>query len=141
MVHRFLAYPNGVEFTLTLLLRDAYEWGDFPWDLRRRPRGDSLPDEFLRFGILLSDGSKWTNLDRPFPSPDEEPSGPVVIGRGGGGGGDSWEMGQWMWPLPPEGTMTFVGSWPVRDISEQRAEVDATEIRHRADEGETIWET
>ena len=146
VVHRFLVYPNGVEFTLSLLLRDAsYELGDVPWELhghpRRRPRSDSIPDEFLRFGILFSDGTKWTNLDWRHPSPHEEPSGPVITGRGGGGGGDQWEMGYWMWPLPPEGDMTFVASWPVRDIAEQRAEVDATEIRNRADEAETIWET
>jgi hypothetical protein len=37
--------------------------------------------------------------------------------------------------------MTFVASWPVRDVPEQRAEVEATEIRVRAAEAETIWET
>ena len=146
VVHRFLVYPNGVEFTLTLLPRDAsYELGDVPWQLHghphRRSRSDSIPDEFLRFGILFSDGTKWTNLDWRHPSTYEEPSGPVITGRGGGGGGDEWEMGYWMWPLPPEGNMTFVASWPVRDIPEQRAELDATEIRDHADESETIWET
>jgi hypothetical protein len=145
VVHRFLVYPNGLEFTLTLLLRDpSYELGDTPWELHARPRArarsDSIPDEFLRFGILFSDGTKWTNLDWRYPSPHEEPSGPVISGRGGGGGGDSWEMDYWMWPLPPEGSMTFVASWPVRNIPERHAEVDATEIRERADEAETIWE-
>jgi hypothetical protein len=80
--------------------------------------------------MLFSDGTKWTNLDWRYPSHDEEPSGPVVSGRGGGGGGDEWEMGYWVWPLPPEGEMTFVASWPLRNIPEQRATVDASELRH-----------
>lgn len=145
VVHRFLVYPNGVEFSLTLVLRDtSYELEDIPWELRghpgRRLRDDSLPDEFLRFGMLFSDGTKWTNLDWRYPSHDEEPSGPVVSGRGGGGGGDEWEMGYWVWPLPPEGEMTFVASWPLRNIPEQRATVDASELRARAEDAEIIWE-
>jgi hypothetical protein len=141
VVHRFLAYPDGLEFTLSLLLKDAsHELGDIPWELHRHLRGGSIPDELLRFGILFGDGSKWTNLDWRSPSPEEEPIGPIVSGRGGGGGGHSWEMGYWIWPLPSEGKMTFVASWPLRDIPEQQADVDATEIRARAEEAETIWE-
>jgi hypothetical protein len=145
IVHRFLVSPNGVEFSLTLLLRDtSYELEDIPWELRghpgRRLRGDSIPDEFLRFGMLFSDGTKWTNLDWRYPSLDEEPSGPVVSGRGGGRGGDEREMGYWVWPLPPEGKMTFVASWPVRNLPEERAELDASELRERAEDAVIIWE-
>ena len=60
VVHRFLVYPTGVEFSLTLVLRESsYEFEDIPWELRghpgRRLRDDSLPDDFLRFGMLLID--------------------------------------------------------------------------------------
>jgi hypothetical protein len=77
----------------------------------------------------LSDGS----IDIPWPT------GPFVTGRGGSGGGDSWEMDYWMWPLPPEGSLTFVASWPAYGVSESTAELDATEIRARAWDAEMLW--
>lgn len=140
VVDRFLAYPTGFEFTLSLFLRGpSDETVDMPWELHR-PGRSHLPEDFLRFGLQFGDGSKWTNLVWRHPLPNEDPVGPVVVGRGGGGGGDTWEMGYWVWPLPPEGDLTFVASWPVRGIPESRAVVDAGEIRARAEDAETIWE-
>lgn len=84
VVHRILAYPNGVEFSLSLFLRDPSDrMIDVPWELHFPPRSDGLPDDFLRFGILFSDSSKWTNLDWEFPSEDEEPTGPTLWPRRG----------------------------------------------------------
>jgi hypothetical protein len=140
VVDRLLVYPNGLEFTLVLLMRDSnYELQDVPWELHRPPRGAELPDDFLRFGLVFADGSKWTNLDWRTPWDQGEISGPVVFGRGGGGGGDSWEMSYWLWPLPPEGEITFVGSWPLHGVPESTSTVDATELRERATEAEEIW--
>ena len=93
MADQFLVYPAGAEFTLSLWLPPGNEeWFDCPWELHHRHgrgRSDPAPEELLRFGILYPDGSKWTNLQWSFPGVEEEPTGPVVIGRGGGGGGDS----------------------------------------------------
>lgn len=139
LAHRCLVYPTGVEFTLSLLLRDGGDLHDVPWELRRPPhRGDPPPNDFVRFGIMFSDGSKWTNL-RPW-HPGKEPAPPVVVGRGGGGGGGSWDMGYWIWPLPPEGSLTFAAEWPAHDLDEHRASVDADELRTKAGEAEIIWE-
>jgi hypothetical protein len=141
-VDRLLVYPAGLEFTLVLLMRDSnYELQDIPWELHRRPRAGELPDDFIRFGLVLADGSKWTNLDWREPWGEAEVTGPIVSGRGGGGGGDAWEMSYWLWPLPPEGEITFVASWPVHGIPESTATIDSTELRERATEAENIWPT
>jgi hypothetical protein len=142
MAHRFLAYPNGIEFTLNLRLRhpDDYQL-DRPWELHGRRRPGPPPDDLLRFGVLLSDGTKWTSLDSDWRPrlPNEQPEQLVVRGRGGGGGGGSFNMKYWMWPLPPAGLLTVVGEWPAYDVAETRVDVDATELRARAAEAEAIW--
>lgn len=50
VVHRLLVYPSGVEFTLSLLLREASLWGDVLWELHRRPQRGSLPDDSFASG-------------------------------------------------------------------------------------------
>lgn len=145
MAWRFLAYPEGVEFTLTLRLHPATEeWYAHPWDLpHRRSRGGQRPppDDLLRFGLLYPDGSKWTNMSGFFPQLDQEPATPVVIGRGGGGGGSSWDMAYWLWPLPPDGPLTFFAEWPALKVKESSASVDGRALRQAAAEAEVVWPT
>ena len=142
LVQQFLAYPTGIEFTFNLWLRNPdHPPPAFPWDLHGQQRTGPLPDDFLRLGILLSDGMKWTNVDWTHPERNEQPAGLHVSPRGGGGGGDRFRMSYWMWPLPPEGPMTFVASWPSQAVEERSVTVDATELRARATEAEIIWPT
>ena len=128
-----------MQFTLNLWLRES-DLVDLPWELSHR-HGSPDDPEFLRFGIQFSDGSKWTNLPGPGMMPDfeEEPVGPVVIPQGGGGGSDHWEMRHWLWPLPPPGDLTFVVSWPLHEIHEASATIDATGLIECAAGAETIW--
>jgi hypothetical protein len=44
-----------------------------------------------------------------------------------------------VWPLPPEGTITFVAEGPAYGIAESTIEVDATEIRARARRPGVLW--
>ncbi len=138
----FQVYPAGVEFTLSLWLPPGHEeLYECPWEpyQRRRSRSGPLSDDLLRFGILYSDGSKWTNIAWSFPDQNAVPMGPVLVGRGGGGGGNSWSMSYWLWPLPPEGPLTFVAEWPALGIEETAATVNGSAIRQAADEAEVIW--
>ncbi len=140
LVHRFLAFPNGAQFSLDLWLRAPdHEMRDRPWDRHLRSRSESLPDDFLRFGILFPDGAKWTNLDWQEPRGEDPPLGPVVLAKGGGGGGGDWRTDYWLWPLPPKGPLTFVAAWPAHGIAECTVTVDGTELRSRADDAEIIW--
>jgi hypothetical protein len=141
MAHRFFVYPNGVAFALHLLLRypDEYQHDVLQELHGRRPGPPS--DDFLRLGLLFSGGTKWTNLEQrwqPRHRHDQPPS-PYVMNRGGGGGPDAYNLRFWMWPLPQPGPLTVVGEWPVFDVPESRAVIDATELRARAAEAESIW--
>lgn len=140
VVDRFLVYPNGLVFTLLLMRRqDHDDHGHVPWEMLHRHKGTDLPDDFVRFGILFEDGTKWTNLTDRYPHREDEIDGPVVMGRGGGGGGKLWEMSYWMWPLPAPGKLTFVVAWPAESIAEQQVELEADELRQLAAHAEQIW--
>jgi hypothetical protein len=147
------AYPTGLEFTVDVRWRGRTAdpaWHPAAW--RRDPnRGDELPDELFRVGVELADGSKATTLDALPGStvahtvaasswPPEPPGGPVLMPRGGGGGIHSWSQGFWLWPLPPEGPLSFVCEWPVHDIPLSRAAVDAAVIRAAAERARPLWD-
>jgi hypothetical protein len=101
---------------------------------------EPLPPEFLRLGVQFADGDVATNLGRPsFPSPDSEPTGPVLLSDGGGGGGRRYDMRYWLWPLPPPGPVSFVCEWPARGIPESRAELDAQLILRAAERAIHLW--
>lgn len=140
LVNDFRVYPIGLTFSLNLVLRKRNEdLADMPWDLHRRRRvPDPLPDDLLRFGILFANGSKWTNLGRQIPDPRHEPDRPVVRGQGGSGGDESWRTDFWMWPLPTDGPLTFVASWPAYDVPESTATIDGAELRRCAEAAEVI---
>jgi hypothetical protein len=134
------AYSTGVELALSVRRprgRTALE--EPPLGLHCRYRGE-LPDDVLRFGIQFADGRKATSI-RGFPvRPDEEPSHPVLVPRGGGGGGSRWDYAFWLYPLPPPGALAFVCEWPSEGIELTREEIDADVIRDAAERATVLWE-
>jgi hypothetical protein len=142
------AYPNGVEFSLTLRVRSLS--GDArralmhggPFHHRSFPGDDSsegIPPEVLRFGVQLADGGRATTLDtRPWRL-ETAPAGPVLMQRGGSGGDRNWDMRFWLWPLPPPGPLVFVVEWPLGAIPETRVEIDAGPIVEASTHAETLW--
>lgn len=137
------AYPAGFGFTLSLRLRSlsAREEQQFPYLLDRSAfEAEPLPDEFLRFAVEFADGRKATNLDRlPYDPEGQAPDRPVLNQHGGGGGGSTWDMEQWVWPLPPTGPFAFVCEWPGRGIAESRAEIAAASILEAAGRAVNLW--
>jgi hypothetical protein len=137
-VQHFTAYPVGMEFEFVVARRHAPE-DRFDHPIRAFPRyarrwpGSELPDDLLRFGVQLADGSKASNLPGK-----QAPGGPALIEQSGGGG-RIWRLGYWLWPLPPPGLLAFVVEWPAEGISETRVETDAEPFRRAAAEAETLW--
>jgi hypothetical protein len=142
-------YPDGFELRLEIRQRDEEGWSD-QFSLLHH-RGSRSPDreldpELLRFGIELSDGSKATNVNagtgpRDWDTP---PAGPILSGGDGGGGGLAGggarlHYGYWVWPLPPEGPLSFVCEWPIADIAETRTEIDSAPLRDAAREAVIVW--
>jgi hypothetical protein len=89
--------------------------------------------------VIYADGTSWSNLDALPAEIDERPSGPVVVMRSGGGDRGSWAMNAWLWPLPPDGPLTFVAEWPKYRITECRADVDGGRVRAAASRAEQLW--
>jgi hypothetical protein len=140
------AFPTGITFSLATVLRGSSQDMDLDPDMltyrhrrRRSGQGDALPDDLLRFGVQMVDGAKATNLLSPFSS-EEAPTAPVLLQRGGGGDDRVWRQAWWLWPLPPEGPLTFACEWPAHGIPMTTHEIDSGPIRDAAAEAWTIWD-
>ena len=141
------AFPTGITFSVATVIRESVEDMDLSdldmsmhhYSRRRRSTPDGLPDDLLRFGVEMSDGTKATNLFTGLSMLDEAPQGPVLTPRGGGGSDRVNRQGWWLWPLPPEGPLAFVCEWPAHGIDLTRYEVDARSIRAAAAEAQAIW--
>ena len=144
LVHRFEVFPTGVAFNADVYVRQGGIVG-IPLMVHgpRYREGDQFTDDLIRFGLQMSDGSSWSNVDRPptdfIESPDQPPVPPVVSCTGGSGGGSRITATYWWWPLPPEETVTFFAAWPAHDIAESSATIDATELRAAALRSERLW--
>lgn len=99
-----------------------------------RPDDGTVPDDFLRVGLLLADGRKVTNLD------DHPSDADLVLVRGGGTRGyDSEEQALRLWPLPPPGRLELVLEWPAYGTGELRVPLDADAIRAAATQAVRVW--
>jgi hypothetical protein len=121
------AYPTGLAFEVRILRREPAPDDLFFRLHHPRPGG-------FRFGVELPDGS------RAFADqgPAEPGRGPTLSQRGGHGGGLSFELGMWLWPLPPAGPLRFACAWPDEGIEETSAELDAP-IREAAARAIELW--
>jgi hypothetical protein len=126
------AFPTGVALELTITTR-------------RPVHGPPLmmfgaPDENgMRLGVAYPDGRKWQGGREFPPGPRTEPSAPNVWFSGGGGGGKHYAQRLWLWPLPPEGPVTFALSWRAAGIDETVTVIDGAIFRAAADEAEQLW--
>jgi hypothetical protein len=121
------AYPTGVSFEIRVLHREPPP-DDMFFRLHHPGPGG------LRFGVELADGTRVV-ADRGAAEPGR---GPTLTARGGGGGGLSYELGFWLWPLPPAGPLRFACTWPDEGIEETTAEVDAP-LREAATRAVELW--
>lgn len=136
------AYPNGFEFTLHTRLRREDEDGPIVGDpLERHGRWRGLvPGDALRLGVLYSDGRRAASTGGHWrPDDDDDPERLVLHQNGGGGSALMWDGDFWVHPLPPEGPVTFVASWPRHGVTETRAELDGTAIREAARRAVILW--
>ena len=120
------AYPTGVAFEVRVLRREPGSEDVFFRMHHPGPGG-------LRLGVELADGSRAI-ADRGAGEPGR---GPTLTARGGGGG-LSYQLGFWLWPLPPAGPLRFACTWPDEGIDETTAELDAP-IREAAARAVELW--
>jgi hypothetical protein len=141
-VTNVVVYSTGVTGHLVTRLREpdpaTHMRPMHPLMFHGRGPGGELPPELLRFGVEFSDGQRATTLGGR-PRPDGEPPEAVLIGRGGGGGGGQWELGFWLWPVPPPGSLTFAVEWPLHNVELTKQEIDAGPILEAAARSEQLW--
>lgn len=122
------AYPNGVHLQLQILTRGA----------RLSSGGFLDPSETdWRLGVAFADGRKWQGVEpRPWK---ETPAGPILVPSGGGGSSNRWDQNLWLWPLPPDGPVTFALIWPEAGIDETTVQVEGALFRGAAGQAEQLW--
>jgi hypothetical protein len=131
-LHDFAATLDGVAFQLTAARRDVVEDTD-PFHTPHRTR--------LRFGVAFADGRKaghdflW-GADLKGDAATEI----ALTSPGGGGGSTRWTEDKWLWPLPPDGPVTFAVQWPEVGIAETTVEIDAAPLREAAAQAIELWE-
>jgi len=140
-IHGGLAYPNGFAFTLLLRRHRARDGRtDDPIHYWHTARGGEIPPEALRLGVQFGDGSKATVFDgHRWYRTTERPEVPVLVQRGGNGSTHSWELGFWVWPLPPPGSVSFVCEWPVENVPLTAVDIDSETINEAAGRAQILW--
>ncbi|MGD0606524.1 MAG: hypothetical protein ABSA53_23440 [Streptosporangiaceae bacterium] len=129
------AYTTGFEFSVARRIRPGTPGLDqdpAPMTLGRDLNG---PPSF-QLSLRLADGR--TVADGRSPG-DAEPTGPVLLPRGGGGTSHSQLLRWWAWPLPPSGPLEFSCQWPMYGISETRVGIDAQLILDAARHSISLW--
>ena len=140
----FRAYSCGIAGRLVVRTRERAPGVRMmhPMHLMMGTRGtrpDELPPELLRFGVEFADGRRATTIDNRASHRDEPPE-IVLMQRGGGGGGGGWEFGFWIWPLPPEGPLTFAVEWPSESVELTTSQLDVAPLLAAATRSEELWE-
>jgi hypothetical protein len=134
-----VVFSNGVEMNVVMRRPDIPDEPD-PMHAHmhaRRMRSGTLAPEIFRFGVEYADGRKATNIGHPPFG--EEPTGPVLMQRGGGGGGRSWSFGYWLWPLPPPGPLRVVIEWPALNVPQTDLELDGATLVAAAADVDVLW--
>jgi hypothetical protein len=136
------AYPNGFEFTAHVRMRAEDEneprWHD-PFDRHGQRRGQP-PGDALRLGVMYADGRRGAINAGHWPPDETADPGRLVVQHGGSGGSARrWDGQFWVHPLPPDGPVTFVASWPEYGMAETRAVLEGTAIRAAAGRAVTLW--
>jgi hypothetical protein len=136
LVDQVVAYTTGFSFRLA-----GRSHPDAASARRRRfervltPRAGDM--DRLLIGVEFANGRKATNLEHGPPAGDD--SGPVLMGGSGSSGGGRFDFDFWLWPLPPDGRLTFVAQWAEEGIDLTRLEVEASAIRAAGEQSEPLW--
>lgn len=117
-------------------------------------QGTEDPDSLsLYFGVEFADGRRadsqtsWITIHggalgpsgfpKSFPpDPEEE----IFVQAGGVAASDRrFSGGGWVWPLPPQGPLTFWMGWPAADLPVQPTRIDAAPLLDAVSAGRPLW--
>ncbi len=130
------AYTGGFEIFMTRCIRPDVPGLDEDPTPERQSRRRADPLAAPTFSLLLSDG---TRVVSGRAHGESEPTGPILQPRGGGGTTHSQFFRWWAWPLPPTGPLEFICQWPMYEIAETQASIDAQLILDAAQRSVRLW--
>jgi hypothetical protein len=124
-------YSTGLVFEVEMMARERTD------DSRDFMLSHAESDADPRLGVLLADGRRAVLGD--WGGQAEGTPEIAFRSHGGQGGGHHWAVHVWLWPIPPEGPVTFVFRWLAAGIEETRVAVDAAPLREAAARAEALW--
>jgi hypothetical protein len=130
----FVAYPTGLRFSIGI----RFTYANF--DPTRHERVWSGPGA-VRYGLELSDGTrvfKHVETSDVWP-PVRRPDGYTLMSIGGVGNETYFQIELWLSPLPPDGTLTIVVSWPDVLADEVCGTVDLGSLHRIAASAVVLW--
>ena len=137
------AFPNGLEFTVHVRLRrvdEASPYGLYDPFSNHDPGSRGRGEQQVRLGVLFADGRRAVNQSGWRSERDYSESGePLLRAQGSGGSSLRWDADFWLYPLPPDGPLTFIVSSAAYGVTEARGEVDASAIRAAAGRAIDLW--
>jgi hypothetical protein len=137
------AYPNGFEFRLSARLRseDEADLDCFdPAGLHGYRRGSRMPEDVFRLGIMYADGRRTAITEgHCWPDDDDDAEHLILVPKGSSGSERTWDGDFWVYPLPPDGPVTFVASWLEHGVAETYAELDSAAVREAAARAVALW--
>jgi hypothetical protein len=129
-------YPAGVELALAVSRAHARpEWDHHPPFL-----GEHVPGG-PRFGVGFADGRRAVaGHGAHLASPTGDAATEIALWpRGSSGSNRGWRGDHWLWPLPPEGPLTFAFAWPAEGVAEVTVQVDSAPLREAAARAAELW--
>lgn len=125
--------PTGVTFGVNIQRRDA-ALASTPALLGWRT------SDAPRLGVQLADGQKLLAeggqrervASAPFRSSGLRPCGSMLRGA-------RQRVDLWLWPLPPDGDLTFVFDWRAEEIAQTSTVLDASSIVAAASRAHQLW--
>lgn len=139
-----IAYTNGFQVGVGIRRKNEPP----PFSNPRLHR--EMPEMSLEVGVRFADGRETSPARdaeqrraffEAFAAGSDPPllAGPMIGASGGGGGGRSWDWTYWIWPLPPDGTMTVVARWPAGRVPDGEVQIDGSAIRLAGKRSEKLW--
>jgi len=141
------AFSTGFRFTLSVRLRQRHPSlaGGGLFMLigpHIRPDMEVPLENRLLLGIEYVDGRRASTLNDPRmdgPGAVIDDQQLVLVAQGGGGGDLEVDQDLWVAPLPPDGPVTVVLTWPGFGIAESRTILDGALIRAAAARTHLLW--
>ncbi len=137
LADRFVAYPNGVDFSV-VIQRNKRVPGEFRFPDRWRWHNPADRSDDLAVGVVFSDGARASSL--VGPTLGEQVQAPVVSTYRAGGGHGGWEQRCWLWPLPPDGPLHIAVRWTAAHLAETWGEVDGGAIASAGRGASVLWD-